>query len=60
MKFNAFLHPNEHPERICLYFVKQFDAELAKVGHVFTEQSFTTMVEKNAFNETCFPNMIFQ
>ena len=33
MKFNAFLHPNKHPERICSYLVRQFEAELAKVGH---------------------------
>ena len=33
MKFNAFLHPNEHPERICSYLVGQFEAELAKIGH---------------------------
>ena len=33
MKFNAFLHPNEHPERICSYLVRQFEAELAKIGH---------------------------
>ena len=30
VKFNAFLHPNEHPERICLYLVRQFEVELAK------------------------------
>ena len=33
VKFNAFLHPNEHPERICSYLVRQFEAELAKIGH---------------------------
>ena len=33
VKFNAFLHPNEHPERICLYLERQFEAELAKIGH---------------------------
>ena len=48
MKFNAFLHPNEHPERICLYLVRQFDVELVKIGYIFTKQSFTRMVEKNA------------
>ena len=36
-KFNAFLHPNEHPERICVYLVRQFDAELVKIGHIFTK-----------------------
>ena len=33
MKFNAFLHPYEHPERICSYLIRQFGAELAKIGH---------------------------
>ena len=33
MKFNAILHPSEHSERICLYLVRQFEAELAKLGH---------------------------
>ena len=46
VKFNAFLHPNEHSERICLYLVRQFEAELAKIGHIFTKQSFTRMVKK--------------
>ena len=32
VEFNAFLHPNEHPERICLYLVRQFEAEPAKIG----------------------------
>ena len=26
----AFLHPNKYLERICLYLVRQFDAELVK------------------------------
>ena len=33
VKFNAFLLPNEHPERIWSYLVRQFEAELAKIGH---------------------------
>ena len=33
VKFNAFLHPNEHTEKICSYLVRQFEAELAKIGH---------------------------
>ena len=32
-QFNELLHPNEHPERICLYLIRQFDAELAKRAH---------------------------
>ena len=31
------LYPNEHPERICLYLVRQFDAELVKIGHIFVK-----------------------
>ena len=46
VKFNAFLHPNEHSERICLYRVRQFEAELAKIGHIFTKKNFTRMVKK--------------
>ena len=34
VKFSAFLHPNEHPENICLYLVRQFEAEQAKIGHI--------------------------
>ena len=34
VKFNAFLHPNEHPERIYSNLVRQFEAELAKIGHL--------------------------
>ena len=33
MKFNTFLHPNEHPERICSYLVRQIEAELAKLKY---------------------------
>ena len=32
MKFNAFLYHNEHPERIFLYLVGQFEVELSKLG----------------------------
>ena len=61
MNFNAFLHVNVHPERICLYLVRQFEAELVKIGHIFTKQSFTRMVTKiNAFNESCSSNLIFK
>ena len=61
VKFNAFLHPNENPEKICFHLVRQFEAELAKIGHIFTKQSFTRIVKKtNAFNESCSPNLIFK
>ena len=46
VKFNAFLHPNEHSERICFYLVRQFEAELSKIGHNITKQSFSRMVRK--------------
>ena len=60
MKFNAFLHTNEHPERICLYLVRQFEAELAKIWQIFTKYSFSRMVKKiNAFDESC-SNLIFK
>ena len=32
-KFNSFLVTNEHPERICLYLVREFDDEPSKIGH---------------------------
>ena len=61
MNFNAFLYPNEHPEMICLYLVRQFEVELAKIGHIFTEKSFTRMVERiNVFDQSCSPNLIFK
>ena len=61
MKFNTYLHLNEHPERIYLNLVRQFEAELAKIGHIFTNESFTRMVKNiNAFNENCSPNLIFK
>ena len=37
VKFNAFLHPNEYPERIYLYLVRQLEAVLVKIGHIFTK-----------------------
>ena len=37
VKFNRFLVPNEHPERICLYLVRQLDDEPAKIRHIFTK-----------------------
>ena len=33
VKFNAFLHPDEHTERICLYLVRQFEVELVRIGY---------------------------
>ena len=61
MKFSTFLHPNEQTERICLYLERQFDAEMAKIRHIFTKQSFMRLVENiNAFNESCSPNSIFK
>ena len=37
VKFNAFLYPNEHPERNCLFPVRQFDVELVKIWYIFSE-----------------------
>ena len=60
MKFNAFLHPNEHPERICLHLVRQFEAEMAKIGHIFTKQTFTKKTKiNNGFSKSCSSNSIF-
>ena len=39
VKFNAFLHPIEHSERICSYLVRWFEAELAKIGHFHISKS---------------------
>ena len=35
VKFNSFMVTNEHPERICLYLVRQFDEEPSKIGLIF-------------------------
>ena len=40
------LHPNEHSERNCLYLVRCFEAEMAKIGQIFKKQSFTRMVKE--------------
>ena len=32
-KFNSFLHPNTHSERIYFYLVRQFDDNPSKIGH---------------------------
>ena len=37
LKFNRFLHPNEHPLRIFWYLARLFDWEPAKIGHNFTK-----------------------
>ena len=39
-KFNSFLVTNEHPERICLYLVREFDYEPSKIGHFQISKSF--------------------
>ena len=59
-KISRFLHLNDHPERRILYLVRQFVAQLAKLGHIFTIKGFTKIVEKIAFNEICPPNLIFK
>ena len=57
MKFNAFLHPNEHPERICLYLVRQFEAEQAKIGHFQISQSIFEAIYDSIFLK---PKFLFE
>ena len=45
VKFNRFLVPNEHPERICLYLVREFDYEPSKIGHF--------QISKSIFGANC-------
>ena len=45
-QFNAFLHPDEHPERICLYLERQFEAELTKIGQIFTKKVLKEWLKK--------------
>ena len=44
VKFNRFLVPNEHPERIYLYLVRQLDDQQAKIRHIFTKHSFLRLI----------------
>ena len=44
-KFNSFLVTNEHPERICLYLVREFDDEPSKIGHF--------QISKSIFGAKC-------
>ena len=39
VKFNSFMVTNEHPERICLYLVREFDDQPSKIGHFQTSKS---------------------
>ena len=45
------LHSNEHPERICLYFVRQLDYKSSKVGHFKISKSIFEVY----LTETDFP-----
>ena len=54
MKFNRFLHSNEHPERICLYLVRQLDYELSKVGHFQISKSIFEVKCKFSFLKLIF------
>ena len=45
VKFNSFLVTNEHPERICLYLVREFDYEPSKIGHF--------QISKSIFGANC-------
>ena len=44
-KFDSFLVTNEHPERICLYLVWEFDDEPSKIGHF--------QISKSIFGTKC-------
>ena len=44
VKFNRFLHLNEHPEMILCYLIRLFDAESSKIGHHFTKKIFLKVV----------------
>ena len=57
MKFNAFLQPNEHPERICSYLVRQFEAELAKIGHF---QILKSIFEAKDYSIFLKPKFLFE
>ena len=51
-KFDSFLVTNEHPERICLYLVREFDYEPSKIGHF--------QISKSVFGATCDPIFLKQ
>ena len=38
VKFNRFLHSNEHPKWILCYLVRLFDVVSSKIGHHFTNK----------------------
>ena len=39
-KFNRFLYPNEHIQRIFWYLVRLFESELSKIGNFQSSESF--------------------
>ena len=39
-KFNRFLYPNEHIQRIFWYLVRLFESELSKIGNFQSSDSF--------------------
>ena len=53
----AFLHPNEHPERICSYLVRHFEAELVKIGYFQISQSIVKAVYDSIFLK---PKFLFE
>ena len=54
LKFNKLLHSNEHPERICLYLVRQLDYELSKGGHFLISKSIFEVKCKFSFLKSIF------
>ena len=45
VKFNIFLHLNEHAQRIFWYIVRRFEAGSSKIGHIFTKYSILKLQE---------------
>ena len=54
VEINGLLHSNEHPERICLYLVRQLDYELSKVGYFQISKSIFEIECKFSFLKLIF------
>ena len=44
LKFNRYVHVNEHSKRILYYLVRPFDVESSKIGHHFTKEISLRMI----------------
>ena len=49
VKINSFMVTNEHPERICLYLVREFDDEPSKIGHFQISMSILPFANSHIF-----------